>query len=635
MEGGLQRMRETIWHVGIILLVTGSVFFTNLGESRLWDRDEPRNAGCAAEMMARGDLIVPIFNDELRHQKPILLYWLIISAYSVFGVNEFSARFWSAVLASGTTFATYGIARRLINPTVAVYAAIALASSLMFDVAARAATPDSVLMFCGTTALLLYVIGTFSRSDSVVQLKNDDSWFPRNPLVVTAMYAMLGLGVLAKGPVGFLLPMAIIGLFILVMTLDRPQNNSSDSRFSAVLAGLNSCLRTFHPVHFFKTLLSMRPVMGAAIILLVSAPWYFLVDAQTEGDFTRMFFIGEHFGRATHAMENHNGGFWFYPVAILVGFFPWSILWGPVAIGLINRERGIPERKHDCRTSDVATTLMLCWIAVQVGAFSLAQTKLPSYVTPCYPALAILTATCLVHLANKQSHVNLRWFYVALVALVLTGLVMTLGIGVATTKFLPSLFWLTILGLIPLIGGLAMIWQLANDYCRAIPTVFSISALMFCITLFGFGTVSLDAEQQSDRVLSLIGPEVTVGAYGALESSWVFYGNRPVIELETHSTKNVDGVGLKMPKRERFWKPKPNPTIEAFLDSNPDAMLLTTDEHLEEIKPRLPKDYEVLQSAQYFLKNKQILLLGRRPANFQPTASEQVAKRQSKKPTRR
>jgi 4-amino-4-deoxy-L-arabinose transferase-like glycosyltransferase len=108
-------MRETFWHVIILLSVAMVVYFFNLGETQLWDRDEPRNAGCAAEMLAQGQWVVPIFNDELRHQKPVLLYWLIMSAYSVFGINEFAARFWSAALATGTTFATYALARRLLG----------------------------------------------------------------------------------------------------------------------------------------------------------------------------------------------------------------------------------------------------------------------------------------------------------------------------------------------------------------------------------------------------------------------------------------------------------------------------------------------------------------------------------------
>ena len=77
-----------------VMLLAGLVFFTNLGGPRLWDRDEPRNAGCAWEMIERGDWVTPVFNDELRSHKPVLLYWFTMAAYAVFGVNEFAARFW-------------------------------------------------------------------------------------------------------------------------------------------------------------------------------------------------------------------------------------------------------------------------------------------------------------------------------------------------------------------------------------------------------------------------------------------------------------------------------------------------------------------------------------------------------------
>src|SRR5688572_21932494 len=135
--------------------------FTNLGGPRLWDRDEPRNAGCAVEMLQRGDVIVPTFNAKLRTHKPVLLYWCIMSAYSVLGVSEFSARLPSALCAVGSTLCTWFIGRRLFGPQAGVWAAIALATSLMFGVAGRAATPDSVLIFCTTLATAIYVGGTF------------------------------------------------------------------------------------------------------------------------------------------------------------------------------------------------------------------------------------------------------------------------------------------------------------------------------------------------------------------------------------------------------------------------------------------------------------------------------------------
>ena len=133
-------MRSIARDLAILALVGGVVLFSNLGGPRLWDRDEPRNAGCALEMRERGDWITPWFNDELRSHKPVLLYWLIMSAYAVFGVSEFSARFWSAALGLGSVWLTYAMGRRLFSPRVGLWAGVILCSTLMFDVAARAAT---------------------------------------------------------------------------------------------------------------------------------------------------------------------------------------------------------------------------------------------------------------------------------------------------------------------------------------------------------------------------------------------------------------------------------------------------------------------------------------------------------------
>ena len=145
-------------------------------------------------MLARGDFVVPIFNGELRHQKPVLLYWLMIFAYEVFGVNEFAARFWSAFLAIGSVIATYVIANRLMGSTVAFLAAVMLATSVMFDVAARAATPDSVLIFCNSIALMIYILATFAPFEFTAKLRHENSWFPNSWFVVLLMYTAMGVG---------------------------------------------------------------------------------------------------------------------------------------------------------------------------------------------------------------------------------------------------------------------------------------------------------------------------------------------------------------------------------------------------------------------------------------------------------
>ena len=606
-------MREAVWHITIILLIAGTVFFTNLGEARLWDRDEPRNAGCAAEMMARGDWVVPTFNDELRHQKPVLLYWLIMSAYSVFGVNEFSARFWSAALALVTTLATYGIARRLTHPLTGLLAAIALATSLMFDVAARAATPDSVLICCSTLAMYLYVVGTFSSRPAsgadgetgAAVLKSTSTFFPTNAWLVILMYAVMGLGVLAKGPIGFLMPMSIIGMLMLLMRLPKRPLTTWDTIQQKMAHWLIGVTRPFHPVHFAKTLLAMKPLLAVSMIVIVAAPWYLLVAEATDGEFIKRFFIGEHFGRATVVMENHRGGLWFYPLAILVGFFPWSVLWGPVAVSLFQKRRSA--------RLDFASTLMLCWIGVQVGVFSMAQTKLPSYVTPCYPALAILAAICLQDLSLGRSRIHRGWYYAAFAGLALSGVLIIGGLGFATSKFLPNQIWLAAIGLAPLLVGLALISLLVNNRTRQLPNLFAFCSVIFCWLLFGFGTVSIDREQESHLVLGDIGndPAVSVAAFGCLESSWVFYGGKPIQELRLPGDEPTLTQTLFAP-RETFWQVKPRISVEAFLSGNSNAVFLTSTDHLEKLKQRLPDGYEVIQEANYFLKNKKIYLVGRR-----------------------
>src|SRR6476661_1176543 len=146
----------TTRHVLLLLLVSGLTFFTRLGAASLFDRDEPRNSGCALEMLIRGDWVVPVFNGELRTHKPVLLYWCIMASYCGLGVNEFAARLPSALCAIGSALCVYRMGRRLFGPQGGVWAGISLSTSLLFIVAGRAATPDSLLIFCSTLAMTIY-----------------------------------------------------------------------------------------------------------------------------------------------------------------------------------------------------------------------------------------------------------------------------------------------------------------------------------------------------------------------------------------------------------------------------------------------------------------------------------------------
>ncbi len=587
---------NTSLHVAVILAVSLLVLFTNLGGPRLWDRDEPRNAGCALEMMERGDWVVPVFNDELRAHKPILLYWLIMSAYGVFGVSEFSARFWSAALAVGTVLATYGIGRRLFRAEVGFWAAVILATSLMFDVAGRAATPDSALIFCSTAALLVYVLAAFPA---------DETYFPRRWWAAGAMYGLMGLAVLAKGPVGAVLPTAVIGMFLLIVRLPEAVESVQRPVWQRWLLHL---LRPFSPVHFLRTCWSMRPLTAIVVILAVAGPWYAWVGWRTGGEFLRVFFGEHNLGRAAQAMEGHRGGLWFYPVAILVGFFPWSVFAAPIVCDVAARVRSKTPWS-------AGYAFALCWIGVYVGLFSLAQTKLASYITPCYPALALLTACFVSHWVRGLAAGWRGWPAGAIVTLGLVGLVMALAVPLAARRFLPGEEWLGLVGLIPLLGALvALTFQRKQQFLAAARTV-AVTAAMFTTAMFGWAVLRVDRHQESRLLLTMIeraGGRPQIGAFGRLEPTWVFYGGRPIDELTLDPAVAAQPTGP--------WKPKPRPLAPEFFGSGQDRFIITTDRRWDQLRAALPTQATVLAECPLFLRRERLLLIGVATARATPSA---------------
>ena len=601
-------MKSTSIQILLILAVAGSVFFTNLGEARLWDRDEPRNSGCAKEMMDRGDLIVPMFNNEMRHQKPVLLYWLVMSAYALFGFNEFSARFWSAVLAMGTVLMTYGIARRLFDSTVAMFAATILSTTMMFAVAGRAATPDSVLIFCSTLAILIYVLGTFQPKSSPtepIQLRHEGYWFPRSWWVAIAMYGVMGMGVLAKGLAGAVLPTAIIGMFLLIKRLPQTDAGAQQSRIGQALL---ASLRTFHPIHFLKTCWAMRPLTAIFMILAVAAPWYVAVGLQTEGDFLKEFLIGEHFGRATVAMENHRGSLLYYPMTLLLGFFPWSIFAVPV---IISADRYIANR--DRWSSGLI--FAICWVGVQIGIFSIAKTKLPSYVTPCYPALAMLTAVFLYRLTVERAQTGKIWVVGSFISFLLAGAGIVAGMVFVGNEYLPGEYRLAIFGALPILGGLLgliLLWR--NQIHSAVATTFA-TCIAFVVLFFGFGTVMVDSHQMSHVIFDKaneVAPEAPLAGYKCLESSWVVYAKRPIFEMEPVESK-IEHVDTS---REKFWHDQPHFPVKQYFEEHTDGLLVTRKDHLEEIKHLIPSSHAIIAESKFFLVDDQLILIGPKPSRF-------------------
>lgn len=579
-------MPQWLRHQLLIVALATPVLFFRLGDARLWDRDEPRNAQCVVEMLARGDWVVPYFNDELRTHKPVLLYWLIMSAYGMFGVNEFAARFWSAALGVGTVLCTYHLGARLFNPKAGLWAALALAPALMFDVASRAATPDAPLIFCMTATLCAYVYFAFPSSTGAA----GEPQFSRSVWAGIVVYALMALAVLAKGPVGIVLPLAIMAFSLWSLrSFSWTSDLSSDDASQTPTRLWTLRVRLAEPVkRLIAIAWELQPLTALAMLLLVALPWYAWVGWRTKGEFLLGFFWDHNLRRATESMEGHSGpAILFYPATLLVGFFPASVFLIPALLQV---------RRQFTRNPRQAAAIVFCltWIVVVVGLFSLAKTKLPSYVTPCYPALAVLVGNLMERWTAGGLLISERWLRWSLGGTIAAGSAAMVGIQLAASRFLPGEAWLSALGLLLVVGGSAALYcELWLQSRLRAATVSFASGLAFSCLLFGLGPAAADRHQQSHLLLRMLrdAESKEIAAWRCLEPSWVFYLGRPIREVE----EGRDAV--------------------EFI-SHENRTLILREEDYANLAGRLPGDVQVLGETPRFLRDEKVLTLRRGSASL-------------------
>ncbi len=535
----------------VLVAVAAALTLPNLGATSLWDVDEGVNAEAAREMRENDTWVIPTFNYQLRTAKPVMLYWLQRASYSVFGVSEWSARLPSVLAVWLTALLVYELARRMFDRATGVLAGIVLVSALEVCVLAHAATPDATLLLF--TVLTYYLFWTRHEGDS-------RRWW-------TATAAACGLAVLTKGPVGVALPGLVI---LLYFAWNRELGRLLDRKF----------------------------FWAALVFLLVAGPWYGLVTAETRGAWAQAFFGRENLQRFATPMENHRGPFFYHAAALLVLFAPWSVfllgvLWysakaarptppSPLAScereppagspcnplltgkGELAREPAgfetasvdssfspFPSGRGDggvgCLASHRPFRFLICWFAAYLVFFSAAATKLPNYVLPVYPALAILTARFLTRWQTGELTLPKWLMPLAVGALVFTAIVVGGGMLVAgdAVKVLPAggrVFpglgpW-AVVGLVPLIAAGAMAWALrANDRARFV-RVMAFGAIAFTGLTAAFPAQKVDvykAPRELVRASGVDDPtrEMRLAHIDWFQPSVVFYAHREVADLKS------------------------------------------------------------------------------------------------------
>jgi 4-amino-4-deoxy-L-arabinose transferase-like glycosyltransferase len=511
-----------------LFFVGVTVFFSGLGNSRLWDQDEGYFASAAAEMYSRADVIVPTYNGELFSHKPPMMYWGMMLGFRLFGVNEFGARFFSAVLGLATVIVVYFIGRRLFDARTAFFSAIALATSVFFTIVSRAATPDSYLTFFVSLAFLIW-IRELDFERVIFSLPKWTTW--------AATYFLMALAVLTKGPIGFLFPAAVIGLFLMSIASHTDEIHVAGwgDRFRQIW-------NRFGPRQFFRTIWIMRPFTAIAVLLIVAGPWYAIVGWQTEGKFLQEFFGVHHFGRFSQSMDNHSGSFFFYLTACLIGLYPWSGFAIPVALQCGNEWR-------KAKSNWMGLTLALCWAGVYLMIFSLASTKLANYVLPAYPALALMIGRYFSTWYEQPESIHRGWRTTAIVLLAVVGTMLAVGLplsvisGPADKTLLdrfsvhPELQLLApklaLFGVPLLLAGCLGLYFCIRGKDRSAITVFAGSAFLLMICMWQWVVPSIDQLQTPQNIVQQLrknagDQSVDLTVVGHFRPSMVFYLGEPI-----------------------------------------------------------------------------------------------------------
>ncbi len=561
----------------IVLLATLATLALGTAPTPLWDEDEARFAAIARTMVETGDWVVPTFNGTLAVDKPVLMHWCMAACMSVFGINEFAARLPSVIATLLTALALLRAGRRWFDDTTGVVAALAYVGCLLVAIEAHAATPDAIL-----TALTAWA--TLLTAEAI--MPGRDGRLGRITVSRAARVGiLLGLAVVCKGPVGFVGPLAVLGPWAWWLAVE--QRLVAAGRRSASLGGIaKATLPALGDV-----LRSLRPITMTAAAVAAAAPWYVAVTLRTEGAWTTGFFFVHNVGRFMAPMEKHSGGALFHPLAMLVGFYPWSCFL-PFALAVAAWR--VWKRKDAADTvAAPPLLLMLVWMVVWVGAFSAAATKLPNYVQPAYPAAAFLVAAVGVAAARRAaagSWPHPRWMATGLASLACGGLITAATVIVAGRYGLPGGEPAAVLGLVPLAGAVACGWLALRRPMEAV-TAFTITGLAYTALAVGPAQWWLaNANTLPAFVRGLQSDDAggtRLGTYLLASPNVVFYANDHVAQVGGDVTR-----------------------AHQFLSSGTDAVLLVPEPFFAEIEPSLPSGYGVVARTRPVFRKDDVLAIG-------------------------
>ena len=315
-----------------LFLVFAFLLLGTLGVRPLYKADESRYAEIPREMAASGDWVTPRLNDFKYFEKPPLQYWGTAAFFKVLGEKDWVARLWTALAAIAGLALVFFAGRRLFSPEAGALGAAVLAGCPLYVMLGQINTLDMGLSFFLSAAIFAFALQRFYL-----------------------FWAWCALAVLSKGLIGIVLPIGTIGLYVLIK-------------------------------RDWQLIGKMKLVSGPLVFLAIAAPWFIAVSIAND-EFAHFFFVQEHFQRFTTKMHGRYQPMWFFLPILAAGIAPWLL---PFFSSSLSSLRTAFQKERKDRHEFDSPMFLAIWISVVFVFFSISGSKLPSYILPMFPALALL-----------------------------------------------------------------------------------------------------------------------------------------------------------------------------------------------------------------------------------------------------
>ena len=513
MQFGQIRQSSTL-HPGkilLLLMIYSLIWFGTLNYRHLIPSDEGRYAEMAREMLVTGDWVTPRYNGYKYFEKPPLQVWATAAIFQVFGIGDWQARLWTALTGFLTILAIGFTGTRIYNARAGWLAAVVLASSPMWVISGHFNSLDMGLSAFLVAALCSLLLAQTSHNKSSCR-----NW-------MWACWVFMALATLSKGVIGAAIP-AMVFVAYSISTWD------------------------------WKIWTRLRLFSGTIVFLLITAPWFILV-AQRNPEFLEFFFIHEHLQRFTQDAHSRTGPIYYFVPLLLIGIIPW-VLQIPGALVQAWQER---------RREFSSGWLLVCWFVVIFAFFSMSRSKLPGYIIPIFPALALLIGHRLDRLLGYSNSLGMPWKLQTLGFALLgcIGFFFLTEIGKQARPdeieaYAQYTYWV-IAALIALIGfSLFAIVQSKRNGLQSI--VSFASGFFLCAMIAGTGHETLGRAVSGidlvNRVKASIPEKVNFYSVRLLDHTVPFYLGRTMIMVES-----PDELEFGVNQEPNLWLP----TLDAFI----------------------------------------------------------------------